>query len=57
MERRIRGRGTEIEEEFRVRLQSANREYDLKDQYDIHIVNDDLETAKNEILDIFYERK
>jgi guanylate kinase len=52
MKRRLRNRGTESDEQFQIRLATAVTEYEQKDLYDIHIVNESLEKAKNELLAI-----
>ena len=55
---RLRGRGTEDEASFRLRLEDARHELDLAPTYDVRIVNDDLQTAVRELADTFesYER-
>ena len=52
MQERIRGRGTESEEQFQIRLQSAMREFEQQDLYDTKIVNDDIEEAKDALVAI-----
>ena len=52
MQERIRGRGTESEEQFQIRLQSAMREFEQQDLYDTKIVNDDIEEATDELVAI-----
>ena len=52
MQERIRGRGTESEEQFQIRLQSAMREFEQQDLYDMKIVNDNIEEAKDELVAI-----
>ncbi len=51
LERRLRNRGTEGEESIRKRLATAEVELSQKMKYDIRLVNDDLETASNELAD------
>lgn len=46
---RLRGRHSESEESLRVRLSNAIGELALKDKYDYVIVNDDLDTACEEL--------
>ncbi len=46
---RLRGRGTESEESLRIRLNTARRELELADTYDVRIVNDDLDVAVEEL--------
>ena len=45
LERRLRGRGTEDEEQVRLRLANASEEMSHAGEYDVRIVNDDLERA------------
>lgn len=54
MKERIRWRGTESEEQFEIRLQSAMREFEQQNLYDTQIVNDDIEKAKNELITILW---
>ncbi len=49
LERRLRGRGTETEEQIQGRLQTAIDEAKAADFYRYIIVNDNLETAVNEL--------
>ncbi len=49
LERRLRGRGTETEEQIQGRLQTAINEAKAADFYRYIIVNDNLETAVNEL--------
>lgn len=54
LESRLRGRGTETEEKIRVRLDNAKGELEFGQQpgnFDIIIVNDDLETALKTLMD------
>ena len=46
---RLKGRGTENAESLNVRLSNALKEIALKDKYDYVIVNDDLNSACNEL--------
>jgi guanylate kinase len=46
---RLKGRGTESEESLRIRLNTARRELELADTYDVRIVNDDLDVAVEEL--------
>ena len=46
---RLRGRGTESEDSLKVRLSNALGELALKDKYDHVIVNDDLDSACDEL--------
>ena len=49
LEKRLRGRGTDNEKKIKERLTKATKELDLANQFDKVIVNDDLETAKEEV--------
>lgn len=49
LERRLRGRGTEDEETVKRRLEAAKVELSRKEEYDIQLVNDDLEVAVREL--------
>ena len=60
LERRLRGRGTESEDVIVKRMQTAHLELSQKMEYDIQLVNDDLDQAANELIAIvnsFAERK
>lgn len=52
LERRLRSRGTEDEETVQKRLNEAKNELAVKDKYRYLVVNDDLEAAIQEVLDI-----
>ncbi|MGM0506750.1 MAG: guanylate kinase [Bacteroidota bacterium] len=52
LERRLRARGTEDESSLQDRLNRAREELQWEDRFDRKIVNDDLETAWNELLQI-----
>jgi guanylate kinase len=56
MKRRLHNRGTETPEQFEIRLATAMQEFREQDYYDIRIVNDDLEQAKEELLKILLEK-
>ena len=45
LERRLRGRGSEREEDIALRLENAKREMAMKDSYDTIIINDSLDVA------------
>lgn len=45
LERRLRDRKTDSEEQIQLRIQNANKEIKRKDDYDYLIVNDQVETA------------
>lgn len=55
---RLRGRGTEDEASFKLRLEDARHELELAPTYDVRIVNDDLDVATRQLADTFesYER-
>ena len=50
LERRLRGRGTEDEQTIQARLAAAQMELSLKEEYDMCLVNDDLEQAVSELV-------
>ena len=52
LEHRLVNRNTETQEALRTRLANAGKELALQDKYDYVIVNDDLETASRELLEI-----
>jgi len=52
LEKRLRDRHTETEENLKLRLSNAKKELELKDKYDYVIINDDLETASKELRDL-----
>ena len=52
LERRLRGRGTETEEKIQGRLKTALEEMKYADRYDHIVVNDELEKAVSELLEI-----
>jgi guanylate kinase len=52
LERRLRGRGTESEENIRRRLKEARREMDMASAYRHLVVNDDVDRAVEQILQI-----
>ncbi len=51
LEQRLRGRGTESEEDVQKRLSTAQMELSRKNEYDYILVNDDLERAAQELAD------
>ena len=57
LERRRRGRGTEDEKELAQRASDAQIEMGYSDQYDVVVVNDDVERAAKEILQLIEERR
>lgn len=50
LERRLRGRGTETEEVICKRMETAMVELDRKMEYDVQVVNDDLNRATDELV-------
>ncbi len=54
---RLRGRGTETEEEIEKRVSAAAYELKLKDKYDYVVVNDCLETAVSQIEEIMKQNR
>ena len=57
LERRLRKRGTETEEQIRARLARAKEELPLAESYDYQVVNDDLDACVEEIREIFRAEK
>ena len=49
LEKRLRGRGTDAEETIRKRLDKADFELSFAEQFDVRVVNDDLERAVEEV--------
>ena len=52
LERRLRGRGTESEAQFRRRLQTAREEIAACDEFDVVIVNADLQDVVSRLVDL-----
>ena len=52
LERRLRSRGTETDEQIRRRLTKATEELASEPEFDASVVNDDLETAAREVIEI-----
>ena len=50
LEERLRSRGTEDEDSLELRLANAAAELELADEYDVRIVNNDLDVATDEFL-------
>ncbi len=55
LEKRIRGRGQDSQEAISRRLNRAQEEIEAAAEFDIQIVNDDLETALNQIEAVLFE--
>lgn len=53
LERRLRKRGTEGEEELKRRMRNAREESKAKDDFDYIIINDDLDRAAGELCAIY----
>jgi guanylate kinase len=51
LEERLRGRGTESEEQLKMRIEKAGKEMELADRFDGIILNDDLEKAVEQALE------
>ncbi len=52
LEKRLRSRGTENEDDIQKRLEIAKNEVEKSVDYDFVVVNDDLESASNDVLKI-----
>jgi guanylate kinase len=52
LERRLRTRGTETDEQIARRLAKASDELAAEPEFDASVVNDDLETAAREVIDV-----
>lgn len=52
LKKRLQSRGTETEESLAARVNKASYEISFKDQFDRHIVNDDLEKARVRAVEI-----
>lgn len=52
LENRLRSRGTEDEDDIQKRLEIARNEIDMSKDYDYLVVNDDLEKASDNVLQI-----
>lgn len=50
LERRLKGRATDSEEEIAVRIQKAEEELSHESKFDVVVVNDDLEQSYQEVL-------
>ena len=57
LRKRLTGRNTETPEQVEKRLAKAEKEMSLKDRYDYSVVNDDLETAVEEVYDIIKKNR
>jgi guanylate kinase len=52
LERRLRTRGSETDQQVRRRLAKASEELAAEPEFDVTVVNDDLETAAREVVEI-----
>jgi guanylate kinase len=52
LERRLRSRGTETDDQVRRRLTKATEELAAEPEFDVSVVNDDLDTAAREVIGI-----
>lgn len=57
LEKRLRGRGTETEEQILSRLETANRELAMMNQYDYVVVNDQIDQASDDLITILRAEK
>lgn len=52
LQRRLAGRGTDSDDQIKLRLDNARKEMDFKDKYDRCVVNDSVERAAGELVDM-----
>ncbi len=57
LERRLKGRGTETEEQVKARLSLAVKEIGESDEFDYRVVNADIDTAVAEVIKIIEKSK
>ncbi len=57
LERRLRGRGTDSEEQIALRLRNAREEWRAEPEYDITVVNDRVEDAVTEVKAFMEQRR
>jgi guanylate kinase len=50
LERRIRNRGAETDEQIKTRLETARRELELEGSYDHVVLNDDVSRATDDLI-------
>ncbi len=55
LENRLRARGTDDEDTIERRLTGARRELELSPQYDVQVINDDLDRAVEELASILIQ--
>ncbi len=56
LEHRLRGRGTEPHDVVARRLETARDEMDARDEFDVVVVNDELEVAVEELVSLLVDR-
>lgn len=52
LESRIRGRGTEDDEQIATRMKTARKELDMAKEYDVVIVNEDIDQSVQELIEV-----
>ena len=57
LESRLRGRGTETEEQLQARLETAKAELAAQEEFNRVFINDDLEKTTQEVLNYLLQRK
>ena len=57
LEQRLRGRGTETEEQLSARLETAKEELRSQNEFDQVFINDELDKTTHEVLDYILRRK
>lgn len=57
LEKRLRARGTDDEATIKRRLSNAGRELELSKNYDVHVINDDLDRAVHELAEILVRNR
>ena len=57
LQKRLKGRGTESEDQLEARLKTAEIELAAVDEFDRVFINDDLEKTIEEVLDYILQRK
>lgn len=57
LETRLRGRGTETEDQLRARLETAREELEAQNEFDRVFINNDLDKTTHEVLNYLVQRK
>ncbi|MDR9363017.1 MAG: guanylate kinase [Microbacteriaceae bacterium] len=57
LESRLRGRGTETEDQLKARLETAREELAAQNEFDRVFINDDLDKTTQEVLNYLLQRK